>query len=162
MTGHSDRKRRYSFFSTKIYLPLPCSVADVIRPDSFILCNILPAEDGAKLHNAITSARAKGTLYPKLSNKNIILSLVGLFNLNFEMERSNAVFLISNATFSCSSAAFFKGKVSVGVQGVIRLSSVNSPVFCVILSRRTSSTPSSSALKTGEFPKAEVAESKMS
>ena len=51
---------------------------------------------------------------------------------------------------------------SVGVQGAIRLSPVNSPVFCVILSQRTSGTLPSSALKTGEFPRAEVAESKMS
>ena len=51
---------------------------------------------------------------------------------------------------------------SVGVQGAIRLSPVNSPVFCVILSQRTFSTPPLSALKTGEFPRAEVAESKMS
>ncbi len=58
--------------------------------------------------------------------------------------------------------ASFSLPASVGVQGAIRLSPVNSPVFYVILSRRTSSTPSSSALKTGEFPRAEVAESKMS
>ena len=51
---------------------------------------------------------------------------------------------------------------SVGVQGAIRLSPVNSPVFCVILSQRTSGTLPSSALKTGEFPRTEVAESKMS
>ena len=63
-------------------------------------------------------------------------------------------------------AAFFNSMYneggSVGVQGAIRLSPANSPVFCVILSQRTSGTLPSSALKTGEFPRTEVAESKMS
>lgn len=50
---------------------------------------------------------------------------------------------------------------SVGVQGAIRLSPVILPVFCVILSQRTSSTPPSSAWKPGKILRAEVAESKM-
>ena len=52
-------------------------------------------------------------------------------------------------------------KYSVGVQGAIRLSPVILPVFCVILSQRTSSTPPSSAWKPGKILRAEVAESKM-
>ena len=48
---------------------------------------------------------------------------------------------------------------SVGVQGAKRLCHVILPIFGVILSRRTSSTPLSSALKMGKIPMAEVEES---
>ena len=50
---------------------------------------------------------------------------------------------------------------SVGVQGTIRLSPVILPVFCVILSQRTSSTPPLYVWKPGKIIRAEVAESKM-
>ena len=48
---------------------------------------------------------------------------------------------------------------TLSVQGAKRLCHVILPIFGVILSRRTSSTPLSSALKMGKIPMAEVGES---
>ena len=50
-------------------------------------------------------------------------------------------------------------KYTLSVQGAKRLCHVILPIFGVILSRRTSSTPLSSALKMGKIPMAEVGES---
>ena len=53
----------------------------------------------------------------------------------------------------------YKEFITLSVQGTKRLCHVILSIFGVILSRRTSSTPLSSALKMGKIPMAEVGES---
>ena len=57
------------------------------------------------------------------------------------------------------SAHFLAQNITLSVQGTKRLCHVILFIFGVILSRRTSSTPLSSALKMGKIPMAEVGES---
>ena len=89
VTPLENDKKVYSFGSMNLYLPLPCSAADTIKFNSFILFNILPAEDGAKPHVLMTSARVNAMSNSKRSNRDMIFVLVGVFSFNSEMERSN-------------------------------------------------------------------------